>query len=201
MDNRTERDGCDATGSYSASLATRDGFSSSGVIGPMARIWIRGPSRHWPDLRPHVYVEVCGCEWRGKVTWRVDMQCEQGDERRTQWNAVSAYDSRDEAADEATAFVLAAVPLLVRSCDTGEVHPTPGMRREAAARLALEKDEDHGRLAAELASADAALVAAGDGPAWHYALPVARHAKDALEHHDRAFVQRWHREHDWREYD
>lgn len=184
----------------SLDLATRDSAPPGSVLGPMARAYVRAHSRHWPTLRPYLYAEVSGRPWRKTVQWIADLQLEQGDLARTQWNAVTAHPTREAAAAEATSFVLTALPLLERSCETGETQQTPGMRRAEAAQAALELDPRHLELVAAVEAADAALAASGDGPGWHVAAAQHRAARDALERYAREWERRWHGEHGWREY-
>ncbi len=202
-----EADGTD--GRYQVIVRERDEYEPDSMYLALASVIVRGRSKHWPadGLRPYLYAELRGYKNdKRKHTsscagyWVVDAQCEQGDEQRTQWNAVQRFGTREEAAQFAADFMLHALSFWPRSCETGKLRPTPGMRRQLAAEEALDADERCQTLRREYAEAEVVADETSSGPTWHAAVAYERGAKDALDRYARTFIQDFHRAHDWREF-
>lgn len=140
--------------------------------GAVASVHVEGRSWFWPDLhcQPYVFASINRRPWRGEVSWFLDLECELADEHRTQWNGASKHATREAAADEAAAFVLAAVPLLLAST-AGVVVVTPGDRQQDAMEAAWRASPGY------------------QPDVWGKANEPAR-----------TFERAWRAEHDWREF-
>ena len=189
---------------YRVVLRECDEYEPDSMYLATACLLVRGHSKRDPNtgLRPYIYAELRGYAQhkRAAAYWVVDAQCEQGDERRTQWNAVERFDTREEAAQWAADFMLHAITFWPRSCETGVLQPTPGMRRDVAAHDALDADDKHQALLLAYEHAEEQRKIHADGTEWHYASAHCRESKDVLDRYERTFVQDFHRTHDWRNF-
>lgn len=140
---------------------------------PRRTLRVTGASRHHTAdvfaglTRPGVYITVAHYPWKGRTKdWFVDCCFYQDDKERSCWCPRSVWETREQAAQEAADFALAALPLLVKSLRTGQRVWTPRDRRAAA--VAVKVEETTRELRAEVARLTEGVRKAidEDRPSW-----------------------------------